>query len=145
MEPRKASHTCTPNTAVTAAVRATTVAAVEIRARQRAPASAAPLALEPKAPLTPLTPTDTGFTYQGRLKSGGSPANGSYDFTFKLYDDPSAGSQVGPTITTTLVLTEKTVENYVGGVFQALNIDREEPVHPRVKAVLAFLEGTQGT
>ena len=44
-----------------------------------------------------------------------------------------------------LVLTEKTVENYVGGVFQALNIDREEPVHPRVKAVLAFLEGTQGT
>jgi DNA-binding NarL/FixJ family response regulator len=44
-----------------------------------------------------------------------------------------------------LVLTEKTVENYVGGVFQALNIDREEAVHPRVKAVLAFLQGTQGT
>jgi len=44
-----------------------------------------------------------------------------------------------------LVLTEKTVENYVGGVFQALNIDREGAVHPRVKAILAFLEGTQGT
>ncbi|MBX5492806.1 MAG: response regulator transcription factor [Chloroflexi bacterium] len=44
-----------------------------------------------------------------------------------------------------LVLTEKTVENYVGSIFQALNIDREEAIHPRVKAVLAFLEGTQGT
>jgi len=44
-----------------------------------------------------------------------------------------------------LVLTEKTVENYVGGIFQALGIDREGAVHPRVKAVLAFLEGTQGT
>ena len=44
-----------------------------------------------------------------------------------------------------LVLTEKTVENYVGGIFQALGIDRGEAVHQRVKAVLAFLEGTQGT
>jgi len=44
-----------------------------------------------------------------------------------------------------LVLTEKTVENYVGSIFQALTIDREEPVHPRVKAVIAFLQGTQGT
>jgi DNA-binding NarL/FixJ family response regulator len=43
-----------------------------------------------------------------------------------------------------LVLTEKTVENYVGGIFQALSIDREGTIHPRVKAVLAFLEGTQG-
>jgi len=44
-----------------------------------------------------------------------------------------------------LVLTEKTVENYVGGIFQALGLDRGEAVHQRVKAVLAFLEGTQGT
>jgi DNA-binding NarL/FixJ family response regulator len=44
-----------------------------------------------------------------------------------------------------LVLTEKTVENYVGGVFQALGIDRDEPVHPRVKAILTFLAETQGT
>jgi DNA-binding NarL/FixJ family response regulator len=44
-----------------------------------------------------------------------------------------------------LVLTEKTVENYVGGVFQALGIDRDEPVHPRVKAILIFLAETQGT
>jgi DNA-binding NarL/FixJ family response regulator len=44
-----------------------------------------------------------------------------------------------------LVLTEKTVENYVGSIFQALGLDRGEAVHQRVKAVLAFLEGTQGT
>jgi DNA-binding NarL/FixJ family response regulator len=44
-----------------------------------------------------------------------------------------------------LVLTEKTVENYVGTIFQALGIDRDEPVHPRVKAILTFLEETQGT
>jgi DNA-binding NarL/FixJ family response regulator len=44
-----------------------------------------------------------------------------------------------------LVLTEKTVENYVGSIFQALGIDRGEAVHQRVKAVLAFLDGTQGT
>ena len=60
------------------------------------PASAAPLTIEPKAPLTPLTPAGTGFTYQGSLKSAGSPANGSYDFQFSLYDAPSAGRSSSP-------------------------------------------------
>ncbi len=41
----------------------------------------------------------TGFTYQGRLTEGGAPANGAYDFTFALYDDPTAGTQVGGTVT----------------------------------------------
>ncbi|MBU0641375.1 MAG: tail fiber domain-containing protein [Planctomycetes bacterium] len=36
----------------------------------------------------------TAFTYQGQLKEGGSPANGTYDFRFALYDDPDFGSQV---------------------------------------------------
>src|SRR5262245_29743484 len=40
----------------------------------------------------------TAFTYQGRLASGGSPANGLFDFEFRLYDDPTAGGQVGPTV-----------------------------------------------
>src|SRR2546423_1676689 len=70
------------------------------------PVSASTLTIEPKAPLAPLTPAGNGFTYQGRLKFGGTPANGPYDFTFKLYDDPSAGSQVGSTITATVVLTD---------------------------------------
>jgi len=43
-------------------------------------------------------PVGTAFTYQGRLEDSGSPANGSYDFEFKLFDDLSAGSQVGSTL-----------------------------------------------
>ncbi|MGD8968540.1 MAG: hypothetical protein PVI07_13605 [Anaerolineae bacterium] len=42
-------------------------------------------------------PVGTGFTYQGQLTDGGDPADGSYDFEFKLYDDATAGSQVGST------------------------------------------------
>jgi hypothetical protein len=39
----------------------------------------------------------TGFTYQGYLTDGGSPADGQYDLEFELYDD--ASTQVGSTIT----------------------------------------------
>ncbi|NIM96409.1 MAG: hypothetical protein GTO18_22140 [Anaerolineales bacterium] len=38
------------------------------------------------------------FTYQGRLTDGGSPANGTYDFEFKLFDDNAGGSQIGGTV-----------------------------------------------
>ena len=41
--------------------------------------------------------TGTAFTYQGRLTDDGSPADGEYDFEFKLYDD--ADNQVGSTVT----------------------------------------------
>jgi hypothetical protein len=41
----------------------------------------------------------TAFTYQGRLSSGGSPANGLYDFQFSLFNMPSGGSQLGGTVT----------------------------------------------
>lgn len=41
----------------------------------------------------------SGFTYQGQLKDGGNPANGQYDFQFKLYDASSGGVQVGSTLT----------------------------------------------
>jgi hypothetical protein len=37
----------------------------------------------------------TAFTYQGRLNSSGTAANGSYDFRFKLYADPLGNTQVG--------------------------------------------------
>ena len=40
----------------------------------------------------------TGFTYQGKLTDGGAPADGAYDFEFKLYDALSGGSQVGSTV-----------------------------------------------
>src|SRR5262245_47194716 len=44
------------------------------------------------------TPVGTAFTYQGKLKSNGSPANGSFDMNFQLYDAATAGNQVGPTL-----------------------------------------------
>ena len=38
------------------------------------------------------------FTYQGRLTDGGTPAQGSYDLRFFLYDAANGGGQVGPTV-----------------------------------------------
>ena len=40
----------------------------------------------------------TAFTYQGRLFDGSGPANGNYDFEFKLYDASTGGNQHGSTI-----------------------------------------------
>ena len=39
----------------------------------------------------------TSFSYQGRLSDGGSPANGSFQMQFKLFD--AGGVQVGTTLT----------------------------------------------
>jgi hypothetical protein len=39
------------------------------------------------------------ITYQGYLTDNGSPANGTYDFQFLLYDALSGGTQVGSTVT----------------------------------------------
>ncbi len=44
-------------------------------------------------------PVGTSFTYQGELLQGGSPANGRFDFRFRLFDAATVGSQVGPTVT----------------------------------------------
>jgi hypothetical protein len=38
------------------------------------------------------------FTYQGRLNDSGSPANGSYDLGFAIYDANTNGNQIGPDI-----------------------------------------------
>src|SRR5436305_6809448 len=62
---------------------------------QRALALSATMDPRPVGPSSPLTATGSGFTYQGRLTSGGSPANGQYDVVFSLYDATSGGSQVG--------------------------------------------------
>jgi len=40
-------------------------------------------------------PLGTAFTYQGRLIDANSPADGAYDFQFKLFDSDTVGSQVG--------------------------------------------------
>lgn len=41
----------------------------------------------------------TAFTYQGRLNDTGSPANGTYDFTFTVFDSSTGGNQQGPVVT----------------------------------------------
>lgn len=38
------------------------------------------------------------FTYQGQLTDDGSPANGSFDMRFELFDAPVAGAQQGGTL-----------------------------------------------
>jgi hypothetical protein len=43
-------------------------------------------------------PIGTAFTYQGRLMDANEPADGLYDFQFRLFDDPNAGSQQGDAI-----------------------------------------------
>ncbi len=39
------------------------------------------------------------FTYQGMLKENGTPANGTFSMTFKLFDALTGGNQIGFTIT----------------------------------------------
>src|SRR5262245_37002372 len=43
----------------------------------------------------------TQFTYQGKLADGGTPASGSFDFQFKLFDTITVGTgtQQGSTLT----------------------------------------------
>ena len=38
-----------------------------------------------------------------------------------------------------LFISEKSVENYINAIYQNLQLGRDEPIHPRVKAVLMFL------
>jgi hypothetical protein len=51
---------------------------------------------QPAAPLAVVTST---FTYQGRLTQSGSPANGSYDIVFTLYDAATGGTPIGSPVT----------------------------------------------
>jgi hypothetical protein len=44
-------------------------------------------------------PVGSEFTYQGQLKDGGIPADGNYDFVFRLYDADTGGVQVGSDVT----------------------------------------------
>ncbi len=65
-------------------------------------------------------PIGTAFTYQGALKDGGFPADGTFNFIFRLYDDETAGSQVGSDVTLNGVTVSGglfTVELDFGAVF----------------------------
>jgi DNA-binding NarL/FixJ family response regulator len=41
-----------------------------------------------------------------------------------------------------LVLEEKSVENHINAIFGQLNLSRDNAAHPRVKAVLLYLQET---
>ena len=69
------------------------------------------------APAAPQAAVGTGFTYQGQLKSGGSPVNDTCDFQFGLYEALSGGLQVGAT----QVILNVTVAN---GLFTVVSEQR---------------------
>ncbi|HXI94071.1 MAG TPA: hypothetical protein VNO24_29200, partial [Blastocatellia bacterium] len=48
--------------------------------------------------VAPTLGQTTAFTYQGKLTDGANPANGNYDFEFKLFDGVSGGIQQGSTV-----------------------------------------------
>jgi hypothetical protein len=58
-------------------------------------ASACALAVALAGPLGAQTPVGTSFTYQGRLTDAGTPASGSFDFRFTLFDAAVGGAAVG--------------------------------------------------
>ena len=63
------------------------------------------------------TPAGTGFTYQGQLKYRNAPANGAFDFEFRLYDAVAGGTPIGVpvaredvTVTNGLFMVPKIIE-----------------------------------
>jgi len=93
------------------------------------------LAQDPE-PLHPQGASDavgTAFTYQGRLLDGGSPADGTYDLQFALYDALSDGNQVGNMVPVEDVeVTDGyfTVELDFGDVFDGTALWLEVSVRP---------------
>jgi hypothetical protein len=53
--------------------------------------------------LSTLHAQGTAFTYQGRLNSGGSPANGSYDIAFSLFATNASGVAIAGPVTNSAV------------------------------------------
>lgn len=58
----------------------------------------------------------TSISYQGSLEDEGSPANGNYNFKFRLYDSGTLGNQLGNELTrTNITVTD--------GIFTITNLD----------------------
>ena len=75
----------------------------------------------------------TGFTYQGSLNVSGTPANGTYDFEFRLYDALNGGSQVGGAVSLGDVVVTNglfTVLLNFGNVFDGTALYLEIGVRP---------------
>lgn len=65
--------------------------------------------------IMPASAQTTEFTYQGQLQNSSTPANGSFDFEFALFDTAASGSQIGSTLTRSGV-------SVTGGIF-SVNLD----------------------
>lgn len=78
------------------------------------------IALVGVAPPLVAAPLSAVFTYQGQLKVDGAPANGLYDFEFRLFDLADAGAPQGAMVPKNDVLVENglvTVDLDFGSVF----------------------------
>jgi hypothetical protein len=73
----------------------------------------------------PLFAQSTAFTYQGQLLNSNSPANGSYDLKFALFNTNSSGSAVaGPLTNSATAVTNGlfiTTMDFGKGVFNGTN------------------------
>ena len=56
--------------------------------------------------LSPASAQGTAFTYQGQLQNNGSPASGTYNLTFSLFNVNTGGTAVaGPVTTNGVIVT----------------------------------------
>jgi len=89
----------------------------------------------------------TQFTYQGKLSDGSSPANGSYDFQFRLFDAMSGGAQQGGVVSANGVQVTDgifTVQlDFGAGVFPGANRYLEIAVKPTSGSTLTTLNPRQ--
>jgi hypothetical protein len=77
----------------------------------------------------------TEFTYQGSLKDGANPANGNYDFVFRLFDLPTGGTIVSSALNRPNVAV-------TGGVFKVdLDFGNVFPNAPRYLETSVRLTG----
>ncbi len=76
--------------------------------------------------LSPAFAQGTAFTYQGRLNDGGSPANGSYDFRFRLAIDSLGNTYIGAAYLTNGVAVSNglftTTTDFGPGLFAGSNL-----------------------
>src|ERR1022692_3940246 len=57
------------------------------------------------ASVQPVPAKGTAFTYQGQLQNNGSPANGLYDFQFRLAADPAGDTILATWLTNAIPVT----------------------------------------
>jgi hypothetical protein len=75
---------------------------------------------------SPALAQGTVFTYQGRLNNNGAPANGTYDFRFRIASDPSGDNFVGnPSLISGVTVTNGLFTapvDFGAGVFNGSNL-----------------------